>query len=282
MTSFFQYVVAGLSTGSAYAIIGISFVVVFRTTGIVNFAQGTFAVLGAFLAWYLGKYMPLWLAMIVALPLTATIGGLMALVAMGFRGRTTAFSSLIVTLGLAFLVEAVLRLAFGDTARSYPGITETAWDIGGVLVLPQYVLIGGVALFAALALTYLLRSTIVGQALVACSDSSRAAELVGLNLRSIGVLAFGAAGVLAAVGGILVTPITAVTYDRDVEIAIFGFAAAVFGGLGSIWLALVGGWVLGVAEQLVSGYWSSQYRLVVALVIMLVFIAWRSRKEIAV
>jgi branched-chain amino acid transport system permease protein len=282
LTSFLQYVVAGISTGSMYAIVGISFVLVFRTTGIVNFAQGTFAVLGAFFAWWLGKHIPLWLAMVAALPATALVSSAVAVVAVGFRGRATGFSSLIVTLGFAFLIEALLRLAFGDTAKSYPGITQHAWQIHGVEVLPQYVLIVGVALFATVALTWLLRRTIVGQALVACSDSVRAAELVGLNIRSVAVLAFGLAAVLSAVGGMLLTPISAVSFDSDVEIAVFGFAAAAFGGLGSIWLALAGGYVLGIAQQFVSGYWSSQYRLAVALSIMLVLIAWRSRKEIAV
>jgi branched-chain amino acid transport system permease protein len=149
-------------------------------------------------------------------------------------------------------------------------------------VFPQYVLLAAVALAAAALLTFVLRRTIVGQALVACSDSVRAAELIGLDVRSIAVIAFAVAGVLSAVGGILVTPIQSTSYNSDVSIAINGFAAAVFGGFGSIWLALVGGCVLGVAEQLVVGYFNPQYDLTVALAVMLVLIGWRSRAEVAV
>jgi branched-chain amino acid transport system permease protein len=282
VTTFLQLVVAGISTGSAFAIVGISFVLVYRTTGIVNFAQGTFAAIGGLVAWWLGQRLPLWAGMLLALPLAALVASALAVLAVGIRGRTTHFSSLIVTLGAAFLVEAVLLLSFGDRPRSYPAISRRAWDVGGVSIFPQYVLIAGVALGAAVLLTFVLRHTIVGQALVACSDSVRAAELIGLDVRSIAALSFAVAGVLSAVGGILVTPIQSMSFNSDVSIAINGFAAAVFGGFGSIRLALVGGYVLGIAEQLVVGYWNPQYDLTVALAVMLVLIAWRSRAEVAV
>ncbi len=90
--------------------------------------------------------------------------------------------------------RGVLLATFGEVPRSYAGISEHAWDVGGVLVQPQYVLIAAVAIVAAVGLTFFLRRTIVGQALVASADSPRAAELVGLNVRSIAVIAFAVAG----------------------------------------------------------------------------------------
>jgi len=130
-------------------------------------------------------------------------------------------------------------------------------------------------------LTFFLRRTIVGQALVASADSPRAAELIGLNLRSVAVIAFGIAGALTAIGGLLLAPTVPVTYNADLSITINGFAAAVFGGLTSIRLALLGGYALGVVEQLVVGYVDPQYNLIIALAVMLVLIGWRSRSEIA-
>ena len=172
-------------------------------------------------------------------------------------------------------------LKFGDIPRSYPGVSDRAWNIGGVLVQPQYVLIAGVALLCAAALTLFLRWTIVGQALVACSDSRRAAELVGLNIRSLAVVAFIGAGALCALGGSLLAPSNPMTYSSDVAITVNGFAAAVFGGLGSIRLALLGGYALGILEQFVVGYVDPQYSLTIALIVMLLLIGWRSRAEIA-
>lgn len=282
MTTFLQLVVVGLSTGSAFALVGISFVLIFRTTGIVNFAQGAFAVLGGLFTVALKDSLGVPLAAIAAIVVTALIASLMALVAVGFRGRTTSLASLIVTIGLALLTEAIVLLGFGDRPHTYAGVATRAWNAGGVAIDPQYVLIAGVTLAAAVGLTWLLRNTIVGQALVASSDSRRAAELVGLNVRSLAVVAFAVSAALSAVGGLLVTPIVPLNYDSDVGIAVNGFAAAAFGGLGSIRLALVGGLVLGIAEQLVVGYWDPNYSLATALVIMLVLIGWRSRNEIAV
>jgi branched-chain amino acid transport system permease protein len=281
VTTFLQLVVVGLSTGSVFAAVGMALVVVYRTTGIVNFAQGVFAVLGGLLTFRFHDVLPLWLAGAAAVATAAVAGSVLAVVSLGFRRRTTPLASLIVTLGVSFVAEALLLLGFGDIPRSYVGISAHAWDVGGVLVQPQYVLIAAVALAAAVGLTLFLQRTIVGQALVATSDSRRAAELVGLNVRSIAVVAFALAGALSALAGALLAPSYPMTYASDVSITVNGFAAAVFGGLGSIRLALLGGYTLGILEQLVVGYLDSQYATVIALVVMLILIGWRSRNELA-
>ncbi len=281
MTTFFQLVVVGISTGSVFAIVGMSLVLVFRATGIVNFAQGVFAVLGGLLTYSLGQHMPLVVAAVLATVVSAVAATIVAVVAVGFRGRTTPLASLIITVGIALLAEAILLTSFGEIPRSYSAVSDHAWDVGGVLVQPQYAVLTAVALGAAVGLTLFLRRTIVGQALVAAADAPRAAELIGLNLRSVAVIAFAIAGALTAVGGLLLAPTVPVTYNADLSITINGFAAAVFGGLASIRLALLGGYALGVVEQLVVGYVDPQYNLIIALAVMLVLIAWRSRGELA-
>jgi branched-chain amino acid transport system permease protein len=282
VTTFFQLVVVGISTGSLFAIVGMSLVLVYRATGIVNFAQGVFAVLAGLLTYSLGKHMSLVLAALLAILITAFVATLVAIVAVGIRGRTTPLASLIVTVGIALLAEAVLLAAFGEVPRSYSAVSDRAWDIGGVLVQPQYAVLALVAVGAAVGLTFFLRRTIVGQALVASADSPRAAELIGLNLRSVTVIAFAIAGALTAIGGVLLAPTVPVTYNADLSITINGFAAAVFGGFASIRLALLGGYALGIVEQLVVGYVDPQYNLIIALAVMLVLIGWRSRGELAV
>ncbi len=281
MTTFLQLVVVGISTGSVFAIVGMSLVLVYRSTGIVNFAQGVFAVLGGLLTYELANHMSLAVAAVLATLVTAVAATLVAIVAVGFRGRTTPLASLIITVGIALLAEAVMLATFGEIPRSYSAVSDRAWDIGGVLVQPQYVVLAAVALGAAVGLTFFLRRTIVGQALVASADSPRAAELIGLNLRSVAVIAFAIAGALTAIGGLLLAPTVPVTYNADLSITINGFAAAVFGGLASIRLALLGGYALGIVEQLVVGYVDPQYNLIIALAVMLVLIGWRSRSEIA-
>jgi branched-chain amino acid transport system permease protein len=289
MREFLQLVVVGVSTGSAFALVGIGMVLIFRTTGIINFAQGSFAVLGGLFMVELVGGMHGLFAGFVAVVLVAFIGSLVGFVAVGFRRRTTPLASLIITLGIALFISSLNLLAFGDRPHTYPTIFERAWDIGGVLVQPQYVLVAGVTLVAALLLTLGLQRTIAGHALVACADSRRAAELVGIDVRAVAVVAFAVSAGLSALGWVLLTPVDPVNYDSDVRIAINGFAAAAFGGLVSIRLAYVGGLTLGIAQQLVVGYADEipglgqqgrQYELAAALVIMLVLIGWRARHEV--
>jgi branched-chain amino acid transport system permease protein len=226
--------------------------------------------------------LPRGVAATITVLLVAVIGAAMGFVAVGFRGRTTSLASLIITLGLALLVSSINLLGFGDRPHTYATFFDRAWDVGGVLIQPQYAIVAGVTALAALLLTLALQRTIAGQALVACADSRRAAELVGINVRAVAVVAFAVSAALSALGWVLLTPVDPVAYDSDVRIAINGFAAAAFGGLVSIRLALLGGLSLGMMEQLIVGYapgQARQYELAAALVVILILIGWRSRHE---
>lgn len=281
MTQFLQLVVTGISVGGAYALVGIGLVLVFRTTNALNFAQGGYAVIGGLTTARLVGELPLVLAALVAVVVAAVVALLMGFVAIGRRGQTTPLVSLIITLGLALVIVAAGLLVFGEEPKTYPAIAGSAWNVGGVRIQPQYVLILAVTLVATALLTLLLKRTIVGNALVACSDSARAAQIVGLDVRTLGALSFMIAGVLGALAGLLLIPVVPMTPHSDVVLAVNGFAAGAFGGLVSIPATLVGGLVLGVSQKLVVGYVNPQYELVIALVIMLALIGWRSRREVS-
>jgi branched-chain amino acid transport system permease protein len=279
VTAFLQYVVTGVSDGAAYGLVGIGLVIVFRTTNALNFAQGVYAVVAGLTTSVLALHMPIVLAALIAIALTTSIGVVTGLITIGIRGDTTPLHSLIVTLGLTLIAESAELLIFGDAPHSYASIARRAWDVHGVRVQPQYVLLLGVTLAVTLGLTLLLRYTVVGNALVAASDSLRAARLVGIDTVTFGAVAFGVAALLGAIGGVLLTPLVPLAYDSDLNIAVNGFAAAAFGGLVSVPGALLGGLVLGMAENLVVGYVNPQYELTIALVIMLALIGWRARRE---
>ena len=282
MTEFLQLVVVGLSTGSAFALVGMSLVLVYRTTGIVNFAQGVFVVIGGLFTFQLSDDMPLALATLVSVlhrrlrcrrsspssPSASATGRRVSPApsspsAPRFSRRRCSCSS-------SGTSRAAIR-----ASPTGPGTSEVSSSSRSTCSSQAS------RSCAAVALTLFLRRTIVGQALVACSDSRRAAELVGLNIRSLAVVAFVGAGALCALGGALLAPSNPMTYSSDVAITVNGFAAAVFGGLGSIRLALLGGYALGILEQFVVGYVDPQYSLIIALIVMLVLIGWRSRAEIA-
>jgi len=277
--TFLQLVVSGISIGSAYALVGIGLVLVFRTTNALNFAQGTYAVLAGLTTASLLDYMPTLLAALLALALTTVVGLAMGFVTLARGGETAPLVSLIVTLGLALVARAVELLVFGDAPHSWAAIGGSAWDIEGVLVQPQYLVVLGATILVTIGLSLGLKRTMLGNALVACSDSHLAARIIGLDTRTLGATSFALAALLGGIAGVLVAPIVPVTYDADIGIAVNGFAAAAFGGLVSIPLTFMGGLVLGVAEQLVVGYVNPQYELAIALVIMLVLIGWRARGE---
>jgi branched-chain amino acid transport system permease protein len=281
MTAFFQYVVTGVSDGAAYGLVGIGIVLVFRTTNALNFAQGAYAVVAGMTTSALAAHMPVALAALVGLAVAVAIGGAMGFVVIGIRRETTPLASLIATVGLTLIAESAELLIFGDAPRTYAPIASRAWSVGGVLVQPQYVLLVAVTLVVTLGLSLLLKRTVIGNALVAASDSHRAARLVGIDTVTFGVVAFGLAALLGAIAGVLLTPIIPVAYDADLNIAVNGFAAAAFGGLLSVPGALAGGLVLGIAENLVVGYVNPQYELTIALLIMLALIGWRARRETA-
>ncbi len=284
VTTFFQLVVVGISTGSVFAIVGMSLVLVYRATGIVNFAQGVFAVLGGLLTYSLGKHVSLFVRR------SARRCSITAFDRDARRGRRRRHPRAhdaarepdhhrrdrSARRGGRCSPPSGRSRARTRRSRIAPG-TSAACSIQ-----PQYAVLALVAVAAAVGLTLFLRRTIVGQALVASADSPRAAELIGLNLRSVAVIAFAIAGALTAIGGVLLAPTVPVTYNADLSITINGFAAAVFGGLASIRLALLGGYALGIVEQLVVGYVDPQYNLIIALAVMLVLIGWRSRGELAI
>jgi branched-chain amino acid transport system permease protein len=273
------YLVTGLALGSSFALIGSGFVVVHRVTRVVNFAQGSLAVIGGMLsATLLDGLLPHGLGEAVAVLACGAIGLLVGLVAVGKRG-TPPLNSLIVTLGVSMLASAGIILLWGQDPVSPPGLGGTI-RILGATVERQRVLVFGATLVVFAALTVFFSRSYVGKALTASASNPRAARLVGIDVRRMGLLAFALAGVLGGLAGVLVAPTNALSFYSDLPLALSGFAAAVFGGLVSPLRTLVGGLGLGVAGQLTAGYLDGSYQTEVALLLMLVVMIVRSNANL--
>jgi branched-chain amino acid transport system permease protein len=273
-----QYLAAGVASGCTFALVATGFVAIYRVTRVVNFAQGAFAVAGGMAAFaLLSRGVPHLLAEGLAVAIAAVLGLLVGLVAIGRRG-TPALASLIITLGIAIGLYAVLILVFGDQPVSFDGLRGSA-GAGGVTMPRQFVLVVAVtaATFAALALFF--DRTYLGRALTACSSNPRAARLVGIDTTRMGLVSFALGGALGGLAGVLLTPLQPVAFDSDVGLAINGFAAAVFGGILRPVTALAGALVLGVAEALVAGYSRSSFESGVALVLMLALMVWQASRR---
>lgn len=277
MSSFLAYLVSGIALGCTFALVASGFVMIHRVTRVVNFAQGTFAVVGGMAtARLLGHGLPHGVAEAVALVAAGAIGLLIGFIAIGKPG-TPPLASVIITLGLSIGAYAAEIVIFGDQPLSFT-MADGAADFLGAHVQWQRFVIIGVTLVSYAVLALFFARTYVGKALTACSSNPYAARLSGINPTRMGLLAFTIGGLLGGLAGILIAPIQPLSFDSDALLAVNGFAAAIFGGLMRPWTALLGALVLGVSESMVGGYINASYEIEVALALMLAIMVWRSAR----
>jgi branched-chain amino acid transport system permease protein len=275
MSNFLSYLINGLAVGCGFALIGSGLVAVHRVTRVVNFAQAMFAVVaGMSAASFLSAGLPHGVAEVAAVLVAVAAGLLVGVLAIGRRG-TSPLSSLIITLGIGILAYAVEIVIWGDQPRSFPGL-RGSFTLAGVTVQKQYLLIIAVTAVTFAALALFFGRTYAGKGLTACASNPYAARVVGIDVRKMGLLAFGLGGALGGIAGILVTPLQPISFDSDVTLIVNGFAAAIFGGLQRPGAALAGGLVLGVAEAMVAGYGLGSYQIEVALGLMLALMIWQA------
>jgi branched-chain amino acid transport system permease protein len=279
MSAFLTYLLNGLAVGCAIALIASGLVVIHRVTGVVNFAQGTFAVVaGLCTSSLLGMGWPHGLSEVAAVLAGAVAGLLTGLAAIGRRG-TSPLSALIVTLGVGVLAYAVEIVLWGDQPRSAPGLAGSV-TIAGARIQTQHLLVICVTAATFVLIALFFGRTYLGKALTACASNPYAARVVGIDTRKMGLLAFAIGGLLGGLAGVLITPLRPISFDTDVTLIVNGFAAAVFGALTRPVITLIGALLLGVAETMAAGYGYGSHQLEVALGLMiLVMIVQASRRS---
>lgn len=269
---FFQYVIAGLKSGSIYALVALGFTVVYGATGVINFAQGEFFMLGGVLAvWFHSLGLPLPVAGIAAVAATALIGIAFERVALRRQRSASPLVLVIITIGGSMVMKSLARHLFGPDELSLPEFTPgPSIDVAGVAVERQALWVWGLTIVAVLVLAWLYQRTKLGRAMRACSISHDAAHLMGIDTARVVMVSFGIAAALGALAGFAVTPLTQTSWDAGAAIGVKGFAAAILGGLGNPVATVIGGLVLGLLESLSVAYLSSTYKDVISLVVLLV------------
>lgn len=266
MTAFLSYLIHGIAVGCGFALVASGLIIIYRVTRVVNLAQGMFAVLAGLTASSsLDSGMPHGIAELFATLVAALAGLLTGLVAIGKRG-THPEASLIATLGLGIFGYALEILIWGDQPRSFAGLSGLV-EVSELQLPKQYLLIMAVTLVVFGALEAFFERTYLGKALTACASNPGAARLVGIDVMRMGLLAFALAGALGGVAGVVLTPLTPVSYDSDMPLFVNGFAAAILAGLKHPRFALAGGIALGVAEAMVAGYAKPSYQSSLALLL---------------
>ncbi|HNU94802.1 MAG TPA: branched-chain amino acid ABC transporter permease [Bacillota bacterium] len=274
---FGQQVVSGLSAGCLYALAALGLVLIYRTMDIVNFAHGEMAMVSTFMAHTLLvrlglSYIPAALGAIIF----AFIFG-MAVERIFLRPIQGGplISLMIMTLGLFMVFNGAAGWVWGFDPVSFPrAVSGRPIWLGDLIITRDSILVLAVTIAMALALYVVLRFTMAGIAIRATSQNSRAARLMGVPVPKVYALTWGISAVLGAVAGILIAPTTFLSPSMMAEVQIKAFTAAVLGGFSSLPGAVVGGLLLGVLENLVAGYISTELKstFAFALIVVVLFI----------
>jgi branched-chain amino acid transport system permease protein len=273
-----QQIVGGLSTGGVFASLALALVLIYRSTGVVNFAQGEMATFATYIAWSLMHHMAYWPAFLLTCAI-AFVGGV-ALQRTVIRPVENApvLTVVIVTLGLALVFNGATAWIWGAQVRSFESPFSTRpVHVAGVAFSLQDLGIVATCLVAVTLLWLLFRFTKVGLALRASAVNPDESRLVGIRVGWMLALGWGLAAVLGAVSGMMAAPVVFLDPNMMVAILLYAIAAAVLGGLDSPLGAVVGGLLFGVLLNLVSAYWGFvggvlklPFGLAVILVVLLV------------
>ena len=267
-----QYLLSGITKGSIYAVVAIGFNLIYSATGIINFAQGEFVMLGGMVAVTLVHYMPLPVAVVGAVAIVALVGCLLELTLFRRLQRHSVLHLIIITIGLSIVIQEAALHIWDEKVRSLPYFTGnevSSVRFLGAAISPQVLWVLGTVVLVVFALHVFLRYTLRGRAMRACSSNPDAAMLAGINIPNMRTLAFGLSAALGALAGCVISPMTMTHYEMGGPLAIKGFAAAILGGLGNPMAAVAGGLLVGVLEAVSVSRLPAVYNDVAAFAILL-------------
>ena len=274
-----QIIISGIAQGCIYGLIALGFVLIYKATETVNFAQGELMMLGAFCGLALMSFagFPFWLAVLSAIAAMALFGiALERVVIRPILGQP-AFSVVMLTIGIGYVTRGLVTMipTIGtETHTLEVPYKDQAWNLGAlVLNVEQMVVIAATALLSAL-LYAMFRFTKLGIAMQASSQNQLAAYYMGIPVRRLNGLVWGLAAAVAAVAGLLLAPITVVHANMGF-IGLKAFPAAVVGGFGSLPGAIVGGIIIGVVESMSGVFLPEGFKDVAAYVVVLLMLAIR-------
>lgn len=278
MAQLIQYIFAGLTMGVIYALTGVGFNLIYNATGVINFAQGEFVMLGAMFLYTLQEVLH-W-PPLVSLPLVFILGGVVGMVfefgVVRPLIRLGVITVIIGTIGASVVLKGGAMLVWGKNALAVkPLISEEPLAFLGAALNTQVLVVLVVTALAVAIFWYFFGFTILGRAIQACSVNPLAARLAGIPVERMITISFCLSGALSALAGALIAPITLAEYDMGTMLALKGFCAAIIGGLGNNPGAMMGGLLLGIMEGLSAGYLSSGYKDALAFLVLILVLFWR-------
>jgi branched-chain amino acid transport system permease protein len=270
--------IKGVMIGSIYALISLGFNVIFRTTGVLNFAQGEFVMIGGILASWLHSKggIPMFGCVVLGVLGAGLVGVLVDLLAIRPVRAAKPVLHVIITVGVSIVLRSLAALFWGTEPYHMPPLQAGGFKFCSVAVDYQSLWMAFSAVVIMAVLSLFFRYSETGRAMRACAEDPVAARLCGVNPGNMSSMAFGLSAMMAGLAGILLTPMISMSFDRGAMLGLKGFAAAIMGGLGSPIGGVVSGLLLGVLEQL-GAWYSSAYKETFALGMVLVVLLFRPK-----
>ena len=273
-----QQLINGISLGSIYALIALGYTMIYGIIKLINFAHGDIYMVGAYLGFYaITLGIPVIPAILISMAVTSCLGVVVERLAYRPLRHAPRISVLITAIGMSFFLEYTMMALVSPTPRTFPAtISDVSFEVGGLIISGQQLLIMGVTFLLMTILTYIVRRTKIGKAMRAASYDTEAAQLMGINADRIISITFAIGSALAAVAGVLIgIYYNAIDPLMGLMPGIKAFVAAVFGGIGSLPGAVFGGIVLGIVEAFISGIGLSMFRDAAAFAILILVLLLR-------
>jgi len=278
MTDFLQLFLSGLSTGAIYALAALGFTLLWQASGTINFAQGEFVMLPAFMMLaFLSAGLPLLVSFLLAC--------LVAIAVLGWAFKRGVVDPLfkygmmpivVASIGLSIAMRNGVRAGYSAEAHSFPSLfADQIYNIAGVTVTLQDIGTFVLALALVLATQAFLAKTVTGRAMQAVAQNTESASVLGINVPRMIFYTFAINAVLAVAAALLVTPTYLAKFDMGESLGTKAFFAAIIGGFNNSRGALLGGLIVGVCENLAAAYISPAYKDAVALVIFMIVILFK-------
>jgi branched-chain amino acid transport system permease protein len=274
---FVQLLLPGLTTGCVYALVALGFVLCANVSGVVNFAQGEYVMLGGVVAAFLvPRGVPVPFAIAAAVALGAGLGTLQERLTLAPVRSSPDFIQITITLGVAVVLRGLALIAFGKDPLSMPGFSgDGVFQIAGAAVPMQSLWVWGATALMLGAMFFFLMRTNPGRAVRACSINLQAARLMGVDAERLTLFVFAVAGATAALAGAVIAPIVLATWDAGIAYGLKGFIGAILANFRSPLVAVLGGLGIGMLESFAAGYVSSGYKDAIVYGVLLAYLLLR-------
>lgn len=278
MLDFFQLVFSGMATGSVYALAALGFTLLWQAAGTINFAQGEFVMLPAFMMLaFLSFGAPLPIAFaLTAIVSTALLGWVFKRAVVDPLFKYGMMQIVVATIGLSIALKNSIRAGYSAEAQPFPSLfSDRLFQVAGVNISTGDVGTLVCALVVVFATQAFLAKTVTGRAMQAVAQNTESASVLGINVPKMIFYTFAINAVLAVVAALLVAPVYLAKFDMGDSLGTKAFFAAIIGGFNNSRGALLGGLIVGVSENLAAAYISPAYKDAVALVVFMVVILFR-------